>query len=192
MKMRKLIILLVVFILEACAVHKQEPLNAYDMEDYTLTCQYGFNFNPDLFNSDGRLFLASGDVNEYAPDISALMLISGQDDKTLNTMQDLLNKLPPNKREELLKKMVFYRDIFWIQSLEEENMSMEGYSMEEFQSVLNKDEYFISETESAPIDDLGKFFGIMKNQVKFSSFAEVVRNRQMQVSRKRMQSVYQK
>ena len=143
MKMRKLIILLLVFILEACAVHKQEPLNAYDMEDYTLTCQYGFNFNPDLFNSDGRLFLASGDVNEYAPDISALMLISGQDDKTLNTMQDLLNKLPPNKREELLKKMVFYRDIFWIQSLEEENMSMEGYSMEEFQSVLNKDEYFI-------------------------------------------------
>ena len=55
-----------------------------------------------------------------------------------------------------------------------------------------KDEYFISETESAPIDDLGKFFGIMKNEVKFSSFAKVVRNRQMQVSRKRMQSVYQK
>lgn len=152
--MKKLLTCLFIFCLASCA-HKEEPLNAYDMEDYTLTCKYGFNFNPDLFNPDGRTFLVSGDVKAFAPDMSALMLLTGQDDKTINTMMDLMLKADSAKREELLKNMVFYRDIFWIQSIaDDEDIQNNDYSMAEFQAVSNKDEQFISLLNGKKHDEL--------------------------------------
>lgn len=142
--MKKIIICLFLMCLSACA-HREEPLNAYDMEDYSLTQKYGFEFNPDLFNPDGRAFLASGDVKVFAADMSALMVITGQDDKTINTMLDLMNKIDSEKRSELLKNMVFYRDIYWIQSIaDDEDIRENAYTLNEFKAVPNKDEYFIS------------------------------------------------